>query len=819
MKLRWSLGGLVYFLVAPGTAEAQLPPLPQIGESAPEVRLATDLLADRVETFSRRISKLAATRREEHERARRRLRELRQYDEGLEGGSAVEPSRDFDPMLADRILATIESEEKLLAEAVELSQRAVAHVRRGPATRDAANFDEVISLMLTADRLEAEAAAAQAVAQRLHSLAALGVESEPGGTLSERLLAYEWRLQEARLEHAMAVALELQARSRTAREQADQAREALSVSAADSAAAEADLTRVQKEVQEAKQGLLDQRKGLRPGGARRLAAASQEMRDAERALVLSRLDLLDWRREALEGRVAKAQARALAIGMLAEGKVVAWPRDLSAARIFARLATIAQERTSLETLKERLRDEEEKLPSSSALRAAVKSRRDVLDDTLGVLRDMRQSFETIQTMHRATVPLSAGPGGMPLPYAVALTALVVLLGLLLLTYGLKVIHRLVHTETGRLKLDRKLAVRVDTAISLLWPVLVVSSCGALLVWPIWGVDLTVLEALKAIDHPLFYVDDAPVSILSILELLFAPWAALVLSRAIRDFLNRRVYKALGWDIGLTNALNTLVHYVVLLIGIIVGVRFLGIGASSFALLFGILGIGVGFGLRNITENFLSGLIVLAERPVRIGDFVEIDGNVEGVVESIRVRSTTVVTRDNVALIIPNSEFVGQRVTNWSHADPKVRIPIPVRVTYGSDTDLVRRTLLDVAKKHGQVLKKPQPEVHLRSFGPSGLEFLLLVWIDDQQQRFRIASDLHFAVDRAFRRIGLKMALPQLDVHLDSLSIEQTAGPSPVRATIEVEAGTLDLPERPDGESQDVAPLDRLSGLSSSQKPS
>lgn len=814
----WPLWGLLYVLVAPGVAEAQLP-LPQIGETAPDVRLATDVFVDRVTAFTRRVEKVAKSRRELHERERERLQQqLRQYADSLAPDSTVEPPSNFEPTVAKRIVETIDREDELLAEAVELGQRALAVVKKDTAAQEGtAGFDEVVSLMLSAKRLEGEADAAESVSDRLRSLSDIGEEAEPGATLSERLVAHEWRLQEARVEHAAAVALELRARARKARERAIAARRALAVDAAAVTKAQTDLARVEEEVRVEKEKLVEAKRALRPGGKSTKGLDSEvarELREAERALVLSKFDLLDRRREALDARLLQARARALSIEALAKRKVLEWPRELSPPRISAQIATISQQRTSLDTMSARLREREEKLALDSPLRAAFKARRDVLDDSLGVLREARQSYEVIQTMQSVTLPVSAGRRGLPFSYAVMLTVLVVFSGLLLLTYGLKYIHRLVHPEAGRLKLNQKLLGRVDTAVSLLWPLFVLGLCAALLVWPIWSVDLTLVEAIKAIDHPLFYVDDTPVSVFSVVELLFAVWAAVVLSRTIREFLSRRVYQNLGWDIGLTNALNTLVHYVVLLIGIVVGVRFIGIGASSLAILFGILGIGIGFGLRNITENFISGLIILAERPIKIGDFIEIEGEVEGQIQSIRARSTTVVTRDNVSLIIPNSEFVGQRVTNWSHGDPKVRIAIPVGVIYGSDTDLVRKTLLEVGKKHGQVLKKPPPEVQFRAFGASSLDFLLLVWIDEQRHRFRIASDLHFAVDRAFRKVGLEIAFPQLDLHLKTVSATSAQAlnpPLPAPAVSEVDTQTLDLQEsRGKGKARGQSQVQQLS---------
>jgi small-conductance mechanosensitive channel len=170
------------------------------------------------------------------------------------------------------------------------------------------------------------------------------------------------------------------------------------------------------------------------------------------------------------------------------------------------------------------------------------------------------------------------------------------------------------------------------------------------------------------------------------------------------------------------------------------------------------------GLQNITSNFISALILLFERPVQVGDFVEVAG-VQGRIRMIKTRSSIVETLDNVSIIVPNSNFITENVTNWSYRDSKVRIHVSVGVSYGSDVDLVEETLLQVGRAHQEVLLNPEPTIQFLDFGDSSLNFALLVWINDASRQYVIKSDLNFAVVKAFRKQGITIAFPQRDLHI------------------------------------------------------
>lgn len=267
------------------------------------------------------------------------------------------------------------------------------------------------------------------------------------------------------------------------------------------------------------------------------------------------------------------------------------------------------------------------------------------------------------------------------------------------------------------------------------------------------------------DQPLFVVAGTAVTLASVvsfvvfLALAFA--ASFLLQRAVQRLCRRR-----GVDEGVRYALTRLVHYVVIAVGAFLALDNLGISVTALAGLGAILAVGIGFGLQNITQNFVSGLILLLERPVKKGDFVVV-GETSGTVRDIRARATVVTTLDNVEIIVPNGQFITEQVTNETFTDRRVRARVAVGVAYGSDTGRVREVLLEVAASHAQVLEDPPADVQFTDFGDSSLDFALVFWVPDALFRPRVASDLRFAIDAAFRREGIEIPFPQRDLHLRS----------------------------------------------------
>lgn len=238
-------------------------------------------------------------------------------------------------------------------------------------------------------------------------------------------------------------------------------------------------------------------------------------------------------------------------------------------------------------------------------------------------------------------------------------------------------------------------------------------------------------------------------------------------RGLRRVLGRR-----GMSPGSQFAIVKIARYLLNLVGIIVAVDSIGLNLSAVLAASTVLLVGIGFGLQNIAQNFVSGLIVLFEQPVRPGDFIKV-GDAYGIVEHIGLRATRVVTRDQVTIIVPNSELVNTQVINHSIPTPNLRFAVSVGVAYGTDTDLVRKTLLAVPLGHPQVLSEPPPEVRFEGFGDSSLDFSLLVWISDPREDRRVSSDLRFDIERRFRAEKIEMPFPQRDLHVRSFPADPT----------------------------------------------
>lgn len=213
-----------------------------------------------------------------------------------------------------------------------------------------------------------------------------------------------------------------------------------------------------------------------------------------------------------------------------------------------------------------------------------------------------------------------------------------------------------------------------------------------------------------------------------------------------------------------HATGTIVSYVLLLVGFMIILQTVGIDLTTLNVVAGAIGIGIGLGLQDIANNFISGLIILFERPVKVGDRI-IVGDVEGEVVDIRARSTTVLTNDNIAIIVPNSRFVTENVINWSYTDPRIRFRVPVGVAYGSDPHLVERALMEAAAETENVLSDPAPTVVFLEFGESSLNFQLRAWTTLIHQKSHFVSDLNFAIHRKLAEHDIAIPFPQRDLHL------------------------------------------------------
>jgi potassium efflux system protein len=239
-------------------------------------------------------------------------------------------------------------------------------------------------------------------------------------------------------------------------------------------------------------------------------------------------------------------------------------------------------------------------------------------------------------------------------------------------------------------------------------------------------------------------------------------------------LEATLFRGLGH--GVRYAYSTIAKYAVVLAGLALAFDAIGIGWSSIQWLVAAIGVGLGFGLQEIFANFISGLIILFERPIRVGDVVTV-GEVSGTVSRIRTRATWITAFDRKELLVPNKEFVTGQLINWTLSDAVLRLSIPVGIAYGSDTNRAIEVLEKVAKESWRVLADPRPHVLFIAFGDSSLSFELRVFVRSAEQLFAARHDLHMGIDRAFREAGIEIAFPQRDLHLRSVPPEMKLPPS------------------------------------------
>jgi small-conductance mechanosensitive channel len=314
---------------------------------------------------------------------------------------------------------------------------------------------------------------------------------------------------------------------------------------------------------------------------------------------------------------------------------------------------------------------------------------------------------------------------------------------------------------SRFKIDSNFIAIVTTILSLsalvFFTVSAINAAGIPLSWnaPLPGVSLSLVQ------------------IFLLIALLIAVFW---ISSRTKHFLFNRLLTKSGLDRALQYAISQIVSNVVLIVGIIIVLENTGIHLGALAVFAGAVGVGVGFGLQNITSNFISGLVILAERPITIGDRIEVAG-IAGQVQQIRARSTVILTNDNIAMIVPNTKFIDSPVTNWTYGDPRVRFRVPVGVPYGSDVNKVREILITAAREHPATLSEPAPNVYLEKFGESSIDFELVVWSREMSYRpRRFKSDLNFLIDKHLRAAGIQIPYPQRDLHIRSgvLKVENVA---------------------------------------------
>ncbi len=385
-----------------------------------------------------------------------------------------------------------------------------------------------------------------------------------------------------------------------------------------------------------------------------------------------------------------------------------------------------------------------------------------------------RAVRAILSIALVVVPLLGVAGYVPLArYCTTqflMSSGLILLGLVLHRLGREFIGQAFAAESWpgqrmrlALQADDQAMSRVEFWIGFACDTLLVSACLilGLLIWGADGRDIAswVRQLIFGIKVGNFTFSLADVAASTGVFVLL-----LVLTRLIQRTLANKILPQTRIAPGLADSIRTSVGYSGLVIAIASALSVLGINLTSLAIVAGALSVGIGFGLQNIFNNFVSGLILLIERPIQAGDWIIIDG-VEGHVKKIRVRATEVQTLDRATVFVPNSDLIAHAVTNWTYSSRMGRLIVPIGVAYGSNTKLVRELLLSIAQEHPQVVKSPAPQALFLEFGDSALNFELRCVLRDMESRFQVTSDLCFEIDHRFREAEIEIPFPQRDLHL------------------------------------------------------
>ena len=300
--------------------------------------------------------------------------------------------------------------------------------------------------------------------------------------------------------------------------------------------------------------------------------------------------------------------------------------------------------------------------------------------------------------------------------------------------------------------------------------------AALLAWRFWdpfgGTELLQVlgrDAAELWSRPYMHIGDVDVTPALLVKLVVFLAVLVFVTKLLRTTFSRKLLSRLPIEPGHRFVIERFFSYAVFGFGLVVVLQSVGVHLDSLLAVGAAVGIGIGLGLQTIAKNFASGVVLLLERPIKVGDRVAV-GDLLGDVIHIGGRSTWVRTNENVVIIVPNAEFIENRVINWTAADRFVRINVPLGVSYGSDPDQVRKILLRVAHDHPDVEDRPASDVIFTGFGESSLDFELRIWTSKQVQTPKIiSSDLYFAIFRAFREAGVEIPFPQRDLHLKTVS--------------------------------------------------
>ncbi len=277
---------------------------------------------------------------------------------------------------------------------------------------------------------------------------------------------------------------------------------------------------------------------------------------------------------------------------------------------------------------------------------------------------------------------------------------------------------------------------------------------------------------NVLNYTLFKLGDSEVTLSLLLFLIISITLLIYLAGRVKILLQNKILSKKTLDIGVRQAVSTIIKYIIVIVGLIIIIQSTGIDLSFLAILIGAFGIGIGFGLQSITNNFVSGIVILFERPIKVGDRIEVTNpsgeTLNGDVIDISSRATKILTNDNIAIIIPNSNLITSTVINWSYNDRRVRFNYQVPVHRKENPETIKKLLLEVAAENEGVLKNPPPDVLFEKYDDSKLVFIFRVWTTKFIQKPGVLkSQLYYAVFKKFRENNIEIPFPQRDLHLKS----------------------------------------------------
>jgi small-conductance mechanosensitive channel len=279
------------------------------------------------------------------------------------------------------------------------------------------------------------------------------------------------------------------------------------------------------------------------------------------------------------------------------------------------------------------------------------------------------------------------------------------------------------------------------------------------------------QIYQTLDANIFSLGTSQYSAIDLLLLLIFTVGLWFFIRIFTILFKQHILSKTGANRALQEVVTITIQYILSFFGIIILWQIWGFDVSSLAILVSVLGVGIGFGLQNIANNFISGLIITIERPIQIGDFIKV-GDLLGKVQKIGPRSTVINTMDRVSIIVPNSRFLENDVINWNYDGPVSRIRIPISVAYGSNIKKVRLALLEAVKSHPDIMLTPRPQVWFQEFGDSSLNFEVLGWISEPSKQLSLKSELNYRIAASLYRYEIEIPFPQRDIHLRSPQLEQ-----------------------------------------------